>query len=385
MKRYYPRAAIMFVVAAAFSAIALVRPYLRESLQLTQTGSPTEDIVTATTSTDASTKPSPTTPQPVQETALCLTADQKESYATALVDGEWQATVLVNDVRTGKVLWSQAYREDGASEENGVSVNRCHFYMIRAFNMDAHTMKQHANFSMEVWRYDYFDGTPKQRVISLASNKTGNDADYQGYYGYSFTIDPTEHYIALERGYPGSDNHALAVVDIATSKEVYALAMPDILKTHPDADGSFSSGKWVTRPDGIYLKGNIFVASQLTAFYYIKHDTKSGAWNSTIYETPADYRAGVERSAPPFAPYLAYTDVVVWTGDAEIRDQLIQDQIRAGKQKHLIVANLITGATTTIATTPIIPDHNFRPTWLDDNTLQYTLPDGTKKTYVMSP
>jgi hypothetical protein len=93
----------------------------------------------------------------------------------------------------------------------------------------------------------------------------------------------------------------------------------------------------------------------------------------------------VERSAPPFAPYLAYTDVVVWTGDAEIRDQLIQDQIRAGKQKHLIVANLITGATTTIATTPIIPDHNFRPTWLDDNTLQYTLPDGTKKTYVMSP
>ena len=133
------------------------------------------------------------------------------------------------------------------------------------------------------------------------------------------------------------------------------------------------------RSDGVWLVGDIYEGPRWSAYYYIKRDT----WETRIYETPEDYQAGVERSAPAFAPYLAYTNIIDWTGLPEADDALVAQQRAIRLTKKLIIADLKTGATTTIAEVPIVLHHKFRPMWLSDTTVEYTLPDGTKKQYTV--
>jgi hypothetical protein len=113
------------------------------------------------------------------------------------------------------------------------------------------------------------------------------------------------------------------------------------------------------------------------AYVYVKLAT----WETEIYDTPSDQMAGVEGAMPPFAPLMAYTDVIVWAGFAEMTDQLIEEQIASGQKKHLIVADLRTGKKTVIETVPIIKTHRFKMKWLADTELEYIMPDGEVRVY----
>lgn len=339
-----------------------------------------EGVLTATSSVNLA-----TTSVLVVNTSgeLCLSEKQKVVYEVINKEkNQGKVKVSVLDTVSNNVEWSKEIEVPTPNVADGNFEGKCHFYLLQEINFDRTQNNSLPGYKYGVWKYDYFtkDNIGGVPMVIEYENRTGNKKDGIWYYGQSFSIDPSEKYISLERSYLGKDDYALVIKDINTGKDAYVLLMKDILKDHQNAVGSFDIGWWVERPDGVYLEGDIFDGSRWTAYYYIKRDT----WETKIYETPADYQAGVERSAPPFAPYLAYTDVVVWTG-MDIGDEaVIKEQITEGKKKHLIIANLTTGATTTIATVPIISGHRFDLKWLDDKTLEYSLPSGAKQKFTLS-
>jgi hypothetical protein len=311
-------------------------------------------------------------------TSRCLSSGEKATY-TILQKGQ-PALVRVSVLDSASTtVWSRDTEIPFSDISEPVYFGSCYFYLDQIFNYDKKLDKPLPNYSFEIWRFSYFT-LQGNKIVTAEASKTGALNDLARAYSSSYTIDPSEKYITLERGYLENNDYALVFKDINTGHDVYTLPLADVLKSHPNASGSFSTPEWVTRPDGVWMDGDIYDGSRWTAFYYIKRDT----WETKIYDTPADYQPGVERAAPPFAPYLAYTNVIDWAGGSqEIRDQLLDQQIADGMKKSLIVANLVTGATTTIVTVPIDKNHSFGPTWLDDSTLQYTMPNGSVHTYTL--
>ena len=315
----------------------------------------------------------------VQTNSGCLQPNEKAMY-TILQPGA-PATVRVSVMNAASsTVWSRDIQRPDSNVFDPVLPSLCHFYFFEQKNYNYTTQTPGANYLFRISRLSYFSSASSSAVITLSYDSSGSEEAYTHVYDRTYIIDPSEKYLTLVKGDLGDPDYALVFKDIITGQDVYTLSLADILKDHPNAAGSFSTGEWVTHPDGVWMEGDIYDGSRWTAFYYIKRDT----WETHIYDTPADYMAGVERAAPPFAPYLAYTNVVVWAGgSAEVADELLDQQISAGMQKSLIFANLATGATTTIVTVPIDKNHSFNPTWLDDSTLQYTMPDGTTRTYTV--
>ena len=66
-----------------------------------------------------------------------------------------------------------------------------------------------------------------------------------------------------------------------------------------------------------------------------------------------------------------------------IENQIFKDNVARGDKEHLIVADLETGATTTVAEIPLTRNYQFGLKWISENTLQYTMPDGTMETYMV--
>jgi hypothetical protein len=311
-------------------------------------------------------------------TATCLSEDQEEKRTLSFVEGKWQNTISVLNKKTGNILWSLVLRDRASTNVHGTSVNRCHFYVLSQSNYDESAQKELPGYKYGVWRRDYFSDDPGTMVLTEAENITGKENGTKEYYSTEFTVDPSEKYMSLIHGYMGQPDYSLIIKDITTGKDVYTLQLNDILKTHPNAAGTFNTGSWIQGPDGMYLVSPIDETDKENALIYVKR----GTWETSIYDTPTDYLHGVEGAYAPFEPYFAYADVPTWTGTEDGEQILNNIATKEGKtEKHLIVANLKTGATTTIATVPLKIGQRFNPAWLDDTTLQYTMPDGTKKTY----
>lgn len=195
-------------------------------------------------------------------------------------------------------------------------------------------------------------------------------------------IDPSGKYVATLRDDGTSHSlNDLVIQDLRTSDDVYVLKIRDVFKNNPHIEGYLlGTGQWVQRPDGVYLYTSIDGGARPSAFVQIRRDT----WKTHIYEVPADFMSSAELAMPPFAPYMAYTNVTYRTMAADSMDDIFAMQLKEASQKKFILGDLMTGVTTTIETVPIIRGHNFKPVWLDDTTLEYTMPDGTKKTYVVT-
>lgn len=313
-----------------------------------------------------------------KETVRCLNANEKAVYEVMEEGRPGRIRVSVLDEVTNTMVWSREYIHPTPDIASPVHLGKCSFFMPQSFNFDWERGKPQLNYSFEIWKFEYFaDGG--MQVVVTSENKTETTEDIKRYYsGTSFSIDPSETYISLERGYLGNADYALVIKKIETGEDVFELSLRDIVAQHPSAAGSFDTGTWYETPDGVYLDSDTYDGSRIGAQIYIKRDT----WEVEILPTPEDYLPGVERRGYPLSPYWAYSDVIVWAGGViEVQDALLEDAIAEGKQKNLIVANLRTGEREIVETVPIVKGHRFNLTWLSMNELEYTMPDGTKKIY----
>lgn len=307
----------------------------------------------------------------------CLKDTEKAVYEILEEGRPGKVRVNVVDTVASTTVWSKDFSIPSTSHSRAYLLHRCHFYLHERDGFNPENGEVDPGYFWGLLQHKYFSEDGGKRVVTFAENSSGKSQDSKVFYGTTYSISDGENYASLERSTLSKPDYALVIKNIETGADEYILTLAEVLKEHPEAAGSFDVGKWVTRPDGEYLKTVIYDGARELAYIYIKADT----WETEIFETPTDLMAGVEGAIPPFAPLLAYTDVIVWAGFAEMTEQLIDEQISSGQKKHLIVANLKTGKKAVIETVPIIKSHRFKMTWLSDTELEYTMPDGTKKTY----
>lgn len=289
----------------------------------------------------------------------------------------------VINTRSSTTVLSKQVEVPSPKAWHSYHLGRCGFYLIQAFNANYDTIvpapPPARDYSFELWKFSYFSDSPKQLII-LAEQQGETRETYKSYYSSSFTIDPTETYISLERSYLEKPDYALVVKSIQTGKDVYVLTLADLLKQHPSIAGSFDVGEWYERPDGsLVLAGNVYQDRYKPAFYLLE----AGTWTMHIWPTPEDFSGYSEFAIAKYSPYLAYTDFDVFGGIDIIEDQVFANKVARGDTVHLKVANLETGKTNTIAEIPLIRHYRFNLTWLSETELRYTLPDGTTRTYTV--
>jgi hypothetical protein len=233
-----------------------------------------------------------------------------------------------------------------------------------------------SDFSEAVWRSDY--AGKQEKILTLADWPQGQK-EASVYYAYDFRVDPSEKYIALERSYYPQPDYAIVIKNLDTKKDAFVLPLSEMQKIDHSAYGSFELGRWFTLGGDTYLWGDIIDGAYASAYYRINRDT----WQVDVWPTPNDFNSGVERASSPYG-YLAYVNIPTFTGFAEITQDILDDAVKKGIKKGLKVANLKTGKVETIES--IDPHYSFDMKWLDDwKTLQYHMPDGTVKTYTITP
>lgn len=251
-----------------------------------------------------------------------------------------------------------------------VELRRCGIYVIRMFNYNLDKVEQNPGYKDEIWKYDYA-GDGEDLVLLSEKPK-----EFVSYFSPDFRIDPNEKYLVLEKSYLGHDDYALVIKDLSTKENLLVLNLKDIIAKYPDIiSGSFGLGSWTK--DGEYFYGDIFQGALSTAYYVIKAEI----WKVDVYAAPTDILAGVERAINFQNLHLAYVDIPTFTGFQEIYEQIIKEAKEKGRQKNLYLYNLVTKEKIKVASAD--PEWRFNLSWLSDTELQYELPTGGKKIFVV--
>lgn len=253
-----------------------------------------------------------------------------------------------------------------------LELHKCGVYATREFNFDPKTRRSTPNHHIELWKYDY-SGRKKKVLLFSETDATGK---YKSYFNDDFRIDTQEKYLVLEKSYLGQEEYALVIKDLNTKQDLLVLNLKDILAKYPDIiPGSFELGKW--SEDGRYLQGMLFQGALDTAYYRTEAETGK----TDIFSAPPDILAGVERAINFNNLHLAYVDIPTFTGIQEVYEQIIEQAKKEGKQKNLYLYNLATKEKVKIASAE--PEWRFNIEWLSDSELQYELPSGEKKIYMI--
>jgi hypothetical protein len=249
-----------------------------------------------------------------------------------------------------------------------IEIHKCSVFAIRQFNLDYDTNEGKPGFEESLWKYDY-SGNGKKVLVFGSKDMNGV---YSSAYSYDFRIDPEEKYVSLIQGDFKKIPNALTIKDIKTGNTVFELLYNDLVKKYPTIGGDFGLQDWIE--GGNVFFADVFDGAWESAFIRIDKNT----WKYEVLLVPSNLVAGVERRINEKG-YLAYTDIPTFTGSEEMSESIIADAIKEGKKKNLFVADLRTGEIKKIAETS--PDKRFEMEWISNTELQYTLLDGTKKTF----
>ncbi len=212
-----------------------------------------------------------------------------------------------------------------------------------------------------------------KKLVLLDTDSVGGMRGYKNFFSSDFRVSPDEKYVFLIKSYLGKDDYALVIKDLDTKEDVYELKLKDILEKHPDVmPGSIGLG--IFTPDGRYFWGDIYDGARETAYYRIEMKTRK----TDILPLPKDIPAGVER-AWSFGGWVAYADIPSFSGFAGVVERLEKEAREKGEKKNLTVYNLFTKEKKVISSAD--SSHRFKPNWISDTELEYTLPSGEKSVY----
>ncbi len=294
----------------------------------------------------------------------CLTNDETESYKIKERKrglGDVIADITLNVINRQTNLIVNTFQiNDVFKNYHLIEIHRCGVYVIRFFNYDPKISKQKSEFYAEFWRY-YYNGKGT-KVLTLED------------FSYDFRVNSIEKYIVLEKDYLGKDDYALIIKDLNTKEDIFSLPAKEIVKQYPNLVGNFNMRDWTK--DSRYFWGDIFDGADVLAIFRIDSTT----WKWEIFEVPSYTMGGTALNAE--YGYITYDDGPPWTGDIDFDEINKEKWLKEGKKLNFYLYNLFTKENI-LLTTVDDPLWNFKPQWLSDAELQYEMPTGEKKIYIV--
>ncbi|MDP3015274.1 MAG: hypothetical protein Q8N28_02595 [bacterium] len=301
----------------------------------------------------------------------CLGENEVADYKNDKSDFVGKIIIEIKSKKSSEII-SSFEIDDVMLRNYAAEIHKCGIYALRSFNDDYKQSKALPGFSKELWVYNYKGEGNK--IINLAGeDKSGKP---QVYYSYDFRIDLSEKNLILIKNYLGKDDYALVIKDINTKNDVLTVKPSDVVKKYPNAVGSIGLIKWTD--DGRYFWADIFDGAYTNGF--IRVDSKN--WSYQVFEMPTDMDIGITGPVNFNTGYATLHPGVVWTGVVEMDQQISEQWLKEGKQSKMYLYNLFTKQKELIATTTK-PLWEFNPNWLSDTELQYELPTGEKKIYIV--
>ncbi len=242
-----------------------------------------------------------------------------------------------------------------------VQPRKCGVYILRIFNYNpTDIIKSASENKYEIWCYSY---NGEGRSLLPLSSKDFN---------LEFSVDFSEVYLALIRGYLGRMDFATVIKEIKTGEDVFLLRQEDIINRYPDLEGVFGLKGWTK--DSHYFWGDLFYGAPVFGFFRIERDT----WKVDILPAPQDVLGGdalnLEKGLITVQPGN------VWYGIVELTEEEKAQRRAQGIGTELYIHNLFTKKQNLVATTTE-PLWYFKPKWVSDTELEYELPTGDKKIY----
>src|SRR3989338_7569558 len=246
----------------------------------------------------------------------------------------------------------------------------CGVYVLRAFNNKIINYGLLPGASYELWHYSY-NGTGKKLLTFSESDVRGRPRNY---FSFEFSIDDHEKFLVLERGYSGTEDHAIIFKRLDTLQNILVLSVGEMLEKLPGISGYPSFGRW--SKDGRYLWGGISFAAENYARFRI--DTIN--WTYEVFSLLDDKFNG-GGVVEPNTGWMDYDTGSIWTGDAEYNESYRQERKKQGKSSDLHIYNLFTKEDRLIESTKEDPIWFYKPEWISENELEHELPSGEKKMY----
>lgn len=297
--------------------------------------------------------------QAVEMKDRCLQEDEEAEYQ--LIDeknAEDSAVIIVKDKATRVEIRQFTVPLSSATHYHPLELHRCLVYAVRAFNYDYKRGKVLPGYRIELVGYDLRGN--ENIVLDLKE------------FSLDFRVDPSERYLVLKRGYLGSPDFAVVIKNSETLEDVLVLPMAEARKKSPDIIGEIGLKDW-TR-DGRYFWADFFGGAPV--FGYIRVD--SADWTYELFPAPQDVLGGDQLNLE--TGWLTVHPGNVWYGVSELTEEEKAKRRAQGIGTDLYLHNLFTGQRLFVVHTDE-PLHYFKPKWISDTELEYTLPSGEKKIY----
>lgn len=164
---------------------------------------------------------------------VCLSDDEEtEKIRTRQLPDEMTKQprplyISIKDKNTKEEKFSFSIENVDYGRDWTTQIRKCGVYVLRAINFDYENQRGFSDFRLEVWRYRY-DGT-EEKIIEESS----------------FSIDETETYIALIKGWYGEpEEHALVVKNLKTMEDEYVITLKELMEKYPDVEPATISLDW---------------------------------------------------------------------------------------------------------------------------------------------
>jgi len=303
----------------------------------------------------------------------CLRADEEAEYKLINEKGaEDSAVIIVKDKNTRGEQRRFTIPIQSATHYHPIELHPCGVYAMRQYNYDYSFGKPLPNYKDELWKYDY--GGRGYLLMALYDAERPAVANYSN----DFRIDPTERYLVLAKGFAGSSDGLYDIVfkDTKTMADVFVLPVSEVWGkypyTIPGSSVGFEAGGWTK--DGRYFWANFFVGAPVLG--YIRIDSTN--WTYELFKAPPDVLGGDQLNLE--TGWLTVHPGNVWFGVSKLTEEEKAKRRAQGIGTELYIHNLITAERRFVVSTTE-PLWYFRPNWLSDTELEYTLPSGEKKIF----
>ena len=239
-----------------------------------------------------------------------------------------------------------------------IELYTCGVYFLRGENYDPRDGRVLKGFRSALWKFDY--------------NGKGEELLPHKYYTRDFRVSPDEKYTVLVDSYNG----ILDIKNNETKDSALTVKVSDIRAQNQNIHGSLGLVNWTA--DGRYFWADLFEEAYEVA--WIRVDTND--WSYGVYEAPEGILGGY-----PLDINTGWVPVVpgaFWTGSADDTDIIRDERDQTGwTTSSLYLYNVITKEKLRVHTENDPVWDGWPIKWLDQNTLQYTLPDKTKETFTL--